>query len=132
MICGTGMPLADRDRVYVVMSSSTPLVCPPSGRGTADLSAVPEDLRHHDLWLELLTDPVQGVHDSSGDGLSSSHLFAGMAAEFERGCIREKSPDGQAAARERGHRASPRWPGRPFDRMPPPFYSRCIRRQHPF
>ena len=31
------------------------------GRGSAELLAVPENLRHHDIQLELLNDPLQGV-----------------------------------------------------------------------
>ncbi|MGW3494637.1 recombinase family protein [Streptomyces sp. NPDC001020] len=31
------------------------------GRGAAELLAIAEDLRHHDIQLELLTGPLQGV-----------------------------------------------------------------------
>ncbi|MFG2025629.1 recombinase family protein [Streptomyces sp. NPDC048825] len=72
------------------------------GRGAADLLAVPENLRHHDIQLKLLTDPLPGVYDPSGHGTVLLAFFAGMA-ESEREYIREKSLEGQAAARERGH-----------------------------
>lgn len=36
------------------------------GRGAAELLAIAEDLRHHDIELELLTGPLQGVYDPSG------------------------------------------------------------------
>ncbi|MGA5810962.1 resolvase [Streptomyces cellulosae] len=47
------------------------------GRGAA------EDLRHHDIQLELLTGPLQGVYDPSGHGAALLAFFAGMA-ESER------------------------------------------------
>ncbi|MBV7697325.1 recombinase family protein [Streptomyces sp. TRM70350] len=50
------------------------------GRG-AELLTIAEDLRHHDIQLELLTGPLQ---------------------QSEREYIREKSLEGQASARERG------------------------------
>ncbi|WP_208622268.1 hypothetical protein [Streptomyces yunnanensis] len=34
------------------------------GRGAAELLAIAEDLRHHDIQLELLTSPLQGQHSS--------------------------------------------------------------------
>jgi DNA invertase Pin-like site-specific DNA recombinase len=61
------------------------------GRGAAELLTIAEDLRHHDIQLELLTGPLQGVYDPSGHG-----------AESEREYIREKSLEGQASARKRG------------------------------
>ncbi|WP_258308920.1 recombinase family protein [Streptomyces sp. NWU339] len=69
------------------------------GRGAAELLAIAEDLRHHDI--ELLTGPLQGVYDPSGHGAALFAFFAGMA-ESEREYIREKSLEGQASARERG------------------------------
>ncbi|MGP3750135.1 zinc finger domain-containing protein [Streptomyces sp. IBSNAI001] len=60
-----------------------------------------EDLRHHDVQLELLTGPLQGVYDPSGHGAALFAFFAGMA-ESEREYIREKSLEGQASAREGG------------------------------
>ncbi|MFB7328411.1 recombinase family protein [Streptomyces sp. NPDC056190] len=71
------------------------------GRGAAELLAIAEDLRHHDIELELLTGPLQGVYDPSGHGAALFAFFAGMA-ESEREYIREKSLEGQASARERG------------------------------
>ncbi|MEV1066903.1 recombinase family protein [Streptomyces sp. NPDC050263] len=71
------------------------------GRGAAELLAIAEDLRHHDIELELLTGPLQGVCDPSGHGAALFAFFAGMA-ESEREYIREKSLEGQASARERG------------------------------
>lgn len=71
------------------------------GRGAAELLAIAEDLRHHDIQLELLTGPLQGVYDPSGHGAALFAFFAGMA-ESEREYIREKSLEGQASARERG------------------------------
>ncbi|CAL9337931.1 hypothetical protein SUDANB58_00205 [Streptomyces sp. enrichment culture] len=71
------------------------------GRGAAELLAIAEDLRHHDIQLELLTGPLQGVYDPSGHGAALFAFFAGMA-ESEREYIREKSLEGRASARERG------------------------------
>lgn len=71
------------------------------GRGAAELLTIAEDLRHHDIELELLTGPVQGVYDPSGHGAAVFAFFAGMAGS-EREYIREKSLEGQASARERG------------------------------
>ncbi|MFE0601651.1 recombinase family protein [Streptomyces sp. NPDC058892] len=71
------------------------------GRGAAELLAIAENLRHHDIELELLTGPLQGVYDPSGHGAALFAFFAGMA-ESEREYIREKSLEGQASARERG------------------------------
>ncbi|MGP4051644.1 hypothetical protein [Streptomyces sp. 2A115] len=39
------------------------------GRGAAELLAVPENLRHHDIQLELHTHPLQGVYDPMSSGL---------------------------------------------------------------
>ncbi|MFD7499300.1 recombinase family protein [Streptomyces sp. NPDC059832] len=71
------------------------------GRGAAELLVIAEDLRHHDIQLELLTGPLQGVYDPSGHGVALFAFFAGMA-ESEREYIREKSLEGQASVRERG------------------------------
>ncbi|MET8537978.1 recombinase family protein [Streptomyces sp. NPDC005065] len=71
------------------------------GRGAAELLTIAEDLHHHDIQLELLTGPLQGVYDPSGHGAALFAFFAGMA-ESEREYIREKSLEGQASARERG------------------------------
>jgi DNA invertase Pin-like site-specific DNA recombinase len=71
------------------------------GRGAAELLTIAEQLRHHDIELELLTGPLQGVYDPSGHGAALFAFFAGMA-ESEREYIREKSLEGQASARERG------------------------------
>ncbi|MEU9737018.1 recombinase family protein [Streptomyces sp. NPDC048002] len=71
------------------------------GCGAAELLAVAEVLRHHDIQLELLTGPLQGVYDPSGHGAALFAFFAGMA-EPEREYIREKSLEGQASDRERG------------------------------
>ncbi|GHD08512.1 hypothetical protein GCM10010313_28890 [Streptomyces violarus] len=57
------------------------------GRGCAELLAVPKNLRHHDIQLELLNDPLQGVYDPSGHGTVRLAFFAGMA-ESEREYIR--------------------------------------------
>ncbi|MFI9842801.1 recombinase family protein [Nonomuraea sp. NPDC051941] len=37
-------------------------------RGAAELQAIAEELRLHDIQLELLTGPLQGVYDPSGHG----------------------------------------------------------------
>lgn len=71
------------------------------GRGAAELLTIAEDLRHHDIQLELPTGPLQGVYDPSGHGATLFAFFAGMA-ESEREYIREKSLEGQASAREHG------------------------------
>ncbi|MFG1703470.1 recombinase family protein [Nonomuraea sp. M3C6] len=71
------------------------------GRGAAELLTIVEDLRHHDIELELLTGPLQGIYNPSGHGAALFAFFAGMA-ESEREYIREKSLEGQASARERG------------------------------
>jgi DNA invertase Pin-like site-specific DNA recombinase len=71
------------------------------GRGAAELLATAEELRHHDIGLELLTGPLAGLYDPSGHGAALFAFFAGMA-ESEREYIREKSLEGQASARERG------------------------------
>jgi DNA invertase Pin-like site-specific DNA recombinase len=70
------------------------------GRGAAELLAIAEDLSHHDIELELLTGPLQGVYDPSGHGAALFAFFAGI--ESEREYIREKSLEGQASACERG------------------------------
>ncbi|MEU9144067.1 recombinase family protein [Streptomyces sp. NPDC048349] len=70
-------------------------------RGAAELLAIAEDLRHHDIQLELLTGPLQGVYAPFGRGADPFAFFAGIA-ESEREYIREKSLEGQACARERG------------------------------
>ncbi|MGW9370281.1 recombinase family protein [Streptomyces xanthophaeus] len=49
------------------------------GRGAAELLAIAEDLHHHDIQLELLTGPLQGVYDPSGHGAALFAFFAGMA-----------------------------------------------------
>ncbi|MCX5336172.1 recombinase family protein [Streptomyces sp. NBC_00140] len=72
------------------------------GRDAAELLAVPERMCHHDIPLEPLTDPRQGVYDPPGHGTALLAFFAGMA-ESEREYIREKSLEGQAAAREHSH-----------------------------
>ncbi|MFI9561454.1 recombinase family protein [Nonomuraea endophytica] len=71
------------------------------GRGAAELLAIAEELRHHDIELELLTGPLQGSYNPSGHGAALFAFFAGMA-ESEREYVREKSLEGQASARERG------------------------------
>ncbi|MEU6721559.1 recombinase family protein [Nonomuraea sp. NPDC046802] len=71
------------------------------GRGAAELLAIAEELRRHDVQLELLTGPLQGVYDPSGHGAALFAFFTGMA-ESEREYIREKSLEGQSSARERG------------------------------
>ncbi|MEU6721963.1 hypothetical protein ABZ897_61910 [Nonomuraea sp. NPDC046802] len=60
-----------------------------------------EDLRLHDIELELLSGPLQGIYNPSGHGAALFAFFAGMA-ESEREYIQEKSLEGQASARERG------------------------------
>ncbi|MEV1176232.1 recombinase family protein [Nonomuraea sp. NPDC049784] len=72
------------------------------GRGAAELLAIAEELRRHDIELELLSGPLQGIYNPSGHGAALFAFFAGMAAESEREYIREKSLEGQASARERG------------------------------
>jgi DNA invertase Pin-like site-specific DNA recombinase len=71
------------------------------GRGSIELLSIAEDLRDHDIGLELLTGPLQGIYDPSGHGATLFAFFAAMA-ESERDYIREKSLEGQASARERG------------------------------
>ncbi|MBT2225074.1 recombinase family protein [Nonomuraea sp. NEAU-A123] len=71
------------------------------GRGAAELLAIAEELRYHDIELELLTGPLQGIYNPSGHGAALFAFFAGMA-ESEREYVREKSLEGQATARERG------------------------------
>lgn len=71
------------------------------GRGTLELVNTAEQLRQQDIHLELLTGPLQGVHDPSGHGAALFAFFAGMA-ESERDYIRDKTLEGQASARERG------------------------------
>lgn len=71
------------------------------GRGAAELLAIAEELRHHDIELELLSGPLQGIYNPSGHGAALFAFFASMA-ESEREYIREKSLEGQASARERG------------------------------
>ncbi|MFI7642357.1 recombinase family protein [Nonomuraea sp. NPDC049400] len=70
-------------------------------RGAAELLAIAEELRSHDIELELLSGPLQGIYNPSGHGAALFAFFAGMA-EPEREYIREKSLEGQASARERG------------------------------
>ncbi|QCX82740.1 hypothetical protein C9F11_45930 (plasmid) [Streptomyces sp. YIM 121038] len=49
------------------------------GRGAAELLTIAEDLRHHNIQLELLTGPLQGVYDPSGHGAALFAFFAAMA-----------------------------------------------------
>ncbi|WP_319135468.1 recombinase family protein [Streptomyces europaeiscabiei] len=60
------------------------------GRGAAELLAIAEELRHHDIQLELLTGPLQGVYDPSGHGAALLAFFAGMAvissSPIKQGC----------------------------------------------
>jgi hypothetical protein len=65
------------------------------GRGAAELLAIAEDLRHHDIQLELLTGPLQGVYDLSGNGAALFASFAGMA-ESGHGRPRPAGPSGTA------------------------------------
>lgn len=71
------------------------------GRGAAELLATAEDLRLDGIELELLTGPLQGIHNPSGHGGALFAFFAGMA-EAEREYIRERTLEGQATARARG------------------------------
>ncbi len=71
------------------------------GRGAAEFLAIAEDLRHHDIQLELLTGPLQGVYDPSGHGVALFAFFAGMAGS-ERETSGRSAWKGQASARERG------------------------------
>ncbi|WP_405639461.1 hypothetical protein [Streptomyces sp. NBC_00019] len=72
------------------------------GRDAAERLAIPEHLCHHDIPLELLTDPRQGVSDPPGHGTVLLASFGGMA-ESERKYIREKPLERQTAVREHGH-----------------------------
>ncbi|GCD96171.1 recombinase family protein [Embleya hyalina] len=60
------------------------------GRSAAELPAIPEDLLHHTIELELLTGPLQGVYDPSGHGAALFVFFAGMAvissSPIKQGC----------------------------------------------
>jgi hypothetical protein len=67
------------------------------GRGAAELLAIAEELRRHDIELELLSGPLQGIYNPSGHGAELFAFFAGMA-KSEREYIREKSLEGQASA----------------------------------
>lgn len=71
------------------------------GRGSAELITIADTLRWKDIGLEFLTGPLAGVHDPSGHGAAIFAFFAGMA-ETEREYIREKTIEGQAAARKAG------------------------------
>lgn len=81
-------------RVWISSSSTC-------GSSAAELLAIAEELRHHDIELELLNGPLQGLYNPSGHGAALFAFFAGMA-ESEREYVREKSLEGQASARERG------------------------------
>ncbi|MFH8224051.1 recombinase family protein [Streptomyces sp. NPDC018057] len=71
------------------------------GRGAAELPAIAEDLRHHDIELELLTGPLQGVHDPSGQAPPCSR--SSQAWPSPNASTSGRSPSkGQASARERG------------------------------
>lgn len=71
------------------------------GRGSAELITIADGLRAKDIGLEFLTGPLAGVHDPRGHGAAIFAFFAGMA-EAEREYIREKTIEGQAAARKAG------------------------------
>ncbi|MEV1170954.1 recombinase family protein [Nonomuraea sp. NPDC049784] len=73
----------------------------PVSRSGPELLAIAEKLRHHDIELELLSGPLQGIYNPSGHRAALFAFFAGIA-EPEREYIREKSLEGQAAARKRG------------------------------
>ncbi|MFI6909999.1 recombinase family protein [Nonomuraea sp. NPDC050394] len=49
------------------------------GRGAADLLTIAEDLRRHDIELELLTGPLQGIYNPSGHGAALFAFFARRA-----------------------------------------------------
>ncbi|WP_326669055.1 recombinase family protein [Streptomyces canus] len=68
------------------------------GRGTLELVNTAEQLRQQDIYLELLSGPLQGVPDPSGHGAALFAFFAGMA-ESERDYIRDKTLEAQASAR---------------------------------
>lgn len=77
-------------------------------RAAAELLTIAEQLRHHDIELEVLTGLLQGVYDPSGHSTALFAFFAGTA-ESERAYIREKPLEGQAPAREhRRHGGRPR------------------------
>lgn len=57
------------------------------GGGAAELLAIAEDLRHHDIQLELLAGPLQGVYDPPGHGAALFAFSAGMAESKRNGAL---------------------------------------------
>lgn len=71
-------------------------------RTAAELMTIAADLQRDGIGLELLTGPLTGRYDPTGMG---SMLFAilAVAAQLDRDYIREKTIEGQQAARARGN-----------------------------
>lgn len=71
-------------------------------RNAAELMTLAGKLQGDGIGLELLTGPLTGRYDPTGMG---SMLFAilAVAAQLDRDYIREKTIEGQAAARARGN-----------------------------
>ncbi|WP_405562669.1 recombinase family protein [Streptomyces phaeochromogenes] len=77
------------------------------GRDAAELTALADHLTAHDLVLEMLAGPLQGMYDPSGPGRLLFGFFAAMA-ETERENIRESTLEGlDAAARKGNHGGRP-------------------------
>jgi DNA invertase Pin-like site-specific DNA recombinase len=88
------------------------------GGGAAELLAIAEELRHHDIELELLTGPLQGIYNPSGHGAALFAFFAGMA-ESEREYVREKSLGAGRRPRTRPPRRAAPGVRRRHDRLRP-------------
>ncbi|MEV4021081.1 recombinase family protein [Nonomuraea angiospora] len=80
--------------------------------GAADLPAIAGELRHHDIELELLTGPLQGIYHSSGRGVALLAFFVAGMAESEREYVRE-------CPRARQARRTAAGAGRRHDRLRP-------------
>ncbi|MEU8984566.1 recombinase family protein [Streptomyces sp. NPDC048309] len=77
------------------------------GRDAAELTALADHLTAHDLVLEMLAGPLQGMYDPSGAGRLLFAFFAAMA-ETERENIRESTLEGlDTAARKGKHGGRP-------------------------
>ncbi|WP_234335735.1 recombinase family protein [Streptomyces sp. NRRL S-1022] len=90
------------------------------GRGAAELLTIAEDLRHHDIQLELLTGPLQGGVRPVRARRRPVRVLRRHGGVRTRD-IREKSLEGQASARERGrHGGRPKVVGAPPRRVSRP------------
>ncbi|MFJ2818478.1 recombinase family protein [Streptomyces sp. NPDC087294] len=71
-------------------------------RNAAELMQLSADLEKADISLELLTGPMTGIYDPNGMGAMFFAVLA-VAAQLDRGYIREKTLEGQQVAAAKGN-----------------------------